>query len=79
MKALWLLIILFITGCDVKPIDDRDTKSVYVKPSVDSRGRMKKGHVRKSVSTSKNAIKNRNRSRYYYKTRGKYRRKSKKD
>ena len=79
MKAVLLVIILFITGCDVKPIDDRATKSVYVKPSVDSRGRMKKGYVRKSVSTSKNAIKNQNRSRYYYKTRGKYRRKSKKD
>jgi len=49
--------------------------SVYVKPSIDKNGKFRKGHVRKSVSTSKDAIKNQNRSRYYYQTRGKYRRK----
>jgi hypothetical protein len=79
VRWISLIIILFIIGCDAKPIDDKRGKSVYVKPSVDSRGRMRKGHVRNSVSTSKNAIKNQNRSKYYYQTRGKYRRKSKKD
>ena len=50
-------------------------QAVYVKPSIDSRGRYRKGHVRMPVSTRKNAIKSQNRSRYYYQTRGKYRRK----
>jgi hypothetical protein len=35
---------------------------------------MRKGQGRINVSTDKNAIKNQNRSRYYYQTRGKYRR-----
>jgi hypothetical protein len=50
-------------------------KPVYVKPSIDYKGKFRKGHVRMPVSTKKNAIKNQNRSRYYYQTRGKYRRK----
>jgi len=53
--------------------------STYVKPSIDKRGRFKKGHVRMPSSTKKDAIKNRNRSKYYYETRGKYRRIKKKD
>jgi hypothetical protein len=54
-----------------------DSKSgwVYVKPSVDYKGKYRKGHVRRSVSTKKDAYKSRARSRYYYQTRGKYRRK----
>ena len=51
-------------------------KPVYVKPSIDYKGKFRKGHVRMPVSTNKNAIKNQNRSRYYYHTRGKYRRKN---
>ena len=50
-------------------------KPLYVKPSIDYKGHFHKGHVRMPVSTNKNAIKNQNRSRYYYHTRGKYRRK----
>ena len=62
--------ILFIISCN------KETPgAVYVKPSIDYKGKMRKGHVRRKVSTDKNAIKNRNRSRYYYHTRGKYRRK----
>jgi hypothetical protein len=41
-----------------------------VKPSVSYKGQTRKGHVRKKVSTDKSAIKNRNRSRYYYQTCG---------
>ena len=52
-----------------------DRKPVYVKPSIDYKGKFRKGHVRMPVSTKKNAIKSQNRSRYYYQTRGKYRRK----
>lgn len=68
---------LFFIRCDFKKSDDAGGSYVYVKPSIDYRGRMRKGHMRKKVSTDKNAIKNRNRSRYYYHTRGKYRRKKK--
>lgn len=64
-----------LTSCDFKKSDDAG--GTYVKPSIDYKGKMRKGHVRKKVSTDKNAIKNQNRSRYYYQTRGKYRRKNK--
>jgi hypothetical protein len=61
------------SSCDTKKSDDSNRS--YVKPSVNYKGQMRKGHVRKKVSTDKNAMKNQNRSRYYYETRGKYRRK----
>lgn len=64
---------LSIPSCDFKKSDSAGGS--YVKPSVNYKGQTRKGHVRKKVSTDKNAIKNQNRSRYYYKTRGKYRRK----
>ncbi len=77
-KCLYLIISLALIGysvssCDLKKSDDSNRS--YVKPSVNYKGQMRKGYVRKKVSTDKNAIKNRNRSRYYYETRGKYRRK----
>jgi hypothetical protein len=55
--------------------DNKTPGAVYVKPSVDYKGKYRKGHVRFKVSTNKNAIKNQNKSRYYYHTRGKYRKK----
>ena len=67
---VWLLV-----GCDLKPKKERAGKPIYVSPSVDSRGRVRKGYVRMPVSTNKNAIRNQGKSRYYYETRGKYRRK----
>jgi hypothetical protein len=63
----------FIPSCDFKKSDKAG--GTYVKPSVNYKGQTRKGHVRKKVSTDKNAIKNQNRSKYYYETRGKYRRK----
>ncbi len=63
--------VLFLSPCS----GDDITNDPYVKPSIDYKGKFSEGYVRKSVSTSKNAVKNQNRSRYYYKTRGKYRRK----
>jgi hypothetical protein len=48
---------------------------VYVSPSIDYKGRFHKGYVRMPVSSKKNAFKSQSRSRYYYQTRGKYRRK----
>jgi hypothetical protein len=74
---LFLLLINILTfslsSCDFKKSDKAGGS--YVKPSVNYKGQTRKGHVRKKVSTDKNAIKNQNRSRYYYETRGKYRRK----
>jgi hypothetical protein len=76
-KVLFIILLAFIgnyiSSCDFKKSDDSNRS--YVKPSVDYKGKTRKGHVRKKVSTDKNAIKNRNRSKYYYETRGKYRRK----
>ncbi len=68
-----VLLLILSPSCDFKKSDDSNRS--YVKPSVDYKGKTRKGHVRKKVSTDKNTIKNRNRSKYYYETRGKYRRK----
>ena len=71
MRFLFLVLItFFITSCDLQ---ETGGSSTYVKPSVDKNGRIRKGYVRKSVSTSKGAVKNQNRSRYYYHTRKKQR------
>lgn len=66
----WMLV-----GCDIRPKRNRAGGPVYVSPSIDSRGRVRKGYVRMPVSTHKNAVRNQGKSRYYYETRGKYRRK----
>lgn len=67
---VWLL-----TGCELEPKRSAAGGPVYVRPSVDSRGRVRKGYVRMPVSTKKNAVRNQGKTRYYYETRGKYRRK----
>ncbi|MBM3160352.1 MAG: hypothetical protein FJZ66_03365 [Bacteroidetes bacterium] len=72
--ALGFLVIT-LSSCDAKKSDKAGGS--YVKPSLNYKGQTRKGHVRKKVSTDKNAMKNQNRSRYYYQTRGKYRRKKK--
>ena len=64
--------LFLLSACDLQ---ETGGSSTYVKPSVDKNGRLRKGHVRRSTSTSKSAVKNQNRSRYYYHTRGKYRKK----
>lgn len=51
---------------------DTGTSATVVGPSVDKNGRFKKAHVRKDVSSNPNAVKMRNKSKYYYNTRGKY-------
>jgi hypothetical protein len=77
MMIIPLIIILFaFVGCD--ETGNKKRTSTYVSPSIDYKGKFRKGHVRKAVSTSKNAFRNQVRSRYYYQTRGKYRRKSNK-
>ncbi len=64
-------IFTLMTACD----SGTGKKPVYVSPSIDYKGHFRKGHIRMPASTNRNALKNQNRSRYYYQTRGKYRRK----
>ncbi len=76
--ALVLFCVLcFLSACRNSNDSGDAKKAVFVKASIDSRGRFRKAHVRMPVSTKKNAIKNQNRSRYYYQTKGKYKRKKK--
>jgi len=78
IPLLLLAITLFFSACS-ENTDGVGKKAVYVKPSINYKGKFRKGYVRKPISTKKDAVKSQNRSRYYYQTRGKYRRKSKKD
>jgi hypothetical protein len=75
IRAIIILFMLnlFFSGCDITPIKERKSGSVYVKPTVTRTGKLRKGYVRKSVSTDKNAVKKQAKSRYYYKTRVKNR------
>jgi hypothetical protein len=66
---------LLLAACGNSSDSGSGRKPVYVKPSIDYKGKFRKGHVPRPVSTKKDAIKSQNRSRYYYHTRGKYRRK----
>jgi hypothetical protein len=72
MYLLVTFLILFFgfSSCDLQ---ENGGSYTYVKSSVDKNGRARKGYYRKSVSTSKSAVKNQNRSRYYYHTRKKQR------
>ena len=76
-KLIVYLILLSVgnTGCDIKEKKARPTKATYVSPSINYKGQFRPGYVRKSVSTNPNALRNQTRSKYYYKTKGKYRRK----
>ena len=65
---------LLIPACNSSETSETNDGASYVHPYIDRRGHMHKGHVRMPVSTHKNALKNQNRSRYYYQTRGKHRR-----
>jgi hypothetical protein len=76
MRLISIIFCILIFGCHSSDKQNHSKSgSVYVEPSIDKNGKFRKGHVRKSVSTSKDAMKNQNRNRYYHQTRGKYRRK----
>lgn len=66
------LVLTFVTvqSCDIRKSDSAG--GTYVKPSVNYKGQVRKGYVRRKVNLKKDAIKSQNRSRYYYHTRGKY-------
>ena len=74
LAVIITLVLTFVTvqSCDIRKSDSAG--GTYVKPSVNYKGQVRKGYVRRKVSLKKNAIKSQNRSRYYYHTRGKYRR-----
>jgi hypothetical protein len=58
-----------VSACSNSSSDSDKSGYVYIPPKIDKKGRFRKGHVRAKVSVKKNAIKNQNRSRYYYRTR----------
>jgi hypothetical protein len=69
-------VIVGLFSIDSSPIK-RHRKTSGVNASLNYKGQYRKAHYRPAVSTHKQAIRNRARSSYYYKTRGKYRRKHK--
>jgi hypothetical protein len=77
-KVLITIFALLILGCSDNQETSRAKKPYYVPPSVNYKGQFRRGYVRKPVSTKASAIRNQARSKYYYKTRGKYRRSKKK-
>ena len=52
-------------GCDIQEKKERKSKSTYVKPYVTQSGKLVRGSVRKSWSSSPKRIQNRNRSKSY--------------
>jgi hypothetical protein len=66
IKVCISVFILSLIGCDIQEKKDRKSKSTYVKPYVTQSGKLVKGSVRKSWSSSPNRIKNQNRSKSYY-------------
>jgi hypothetical protein len=79
IKLLFALFTIQLIGCSDNQETNRPKKSYYVPPSVNYKGQFRKGYIRKPVSAKASAIRNQARSKYYYKTRGKYRRKKKND
>ena len=63
----WVIFLLIsLIGCDIQYKKERKSKSTYVKPYVTQSGKLVRGSVRKSWSSSPNRIKNQNRSKSYY-------------
>ena len=58
-------IIIFIITISGGKIES-GSSNTYVKPHVTRKGKIVKGHVRKSVSTSPDAVKRQNYSKGYY-------------
>jgi hypothetical protein len=61
-----IFIVVSFFGCDIQEKKERKSKSTYVKPYVTQSGKLVRGSVRKSWSSSPNRIKNQNRSKSYY-------------
>ena len=69
--------IIFLIGCTHTQEVKRSLKSSYVPPSINYKGQYRKGYARKSVSNNPNAFRNQSKSRYYYNTKGKFKRRKK--
>lgn len=65
IKVCISFFILSFFGCDIQEKKERKSKSTYVKPYVTQSGKLVRGSVRKSWSSSPNRIKNQNRSKSY--------------
>ena len=72
--GFFLLVGLF--SVDSTPIK-KHRRSSSVRSSINYKGQFRTTHYRPAVSTNKHAVRNKTRSKYYYQTRGKYRRKKK--
>ena len=66
IKVCISFFVVSLFGCDIQEKKDRKSKSTYVKPYVTQSGKLVRGGVRKSWSSSPNRIKNQNRSKSYY-------------
>jgi hypothetical protein len=66
LNSVICLFIVSLIGCDIEEKKERKSKSTYVKPYVTQSGKLVRGSVRKSWSSSPNRIKNQNRSKSYY-------------
>ena len=66
IKVCISFFILSFIGCDIQEKKERKFKSTYVKPYVTQSGKLVRGSVRKSWSSSPNRIKNQNKSKSYY-------------
>ena len=75
IAGFFLLVGLF--SIDSTPIK-RHRRSTSVRSSINYKGQFRSTHYRPAVSMKKQAIRNKTRSKYYYQTRGKYRRKKNK-
>ena len=77
IKYILIFGVIFLIGCSDTQEVKRPLKSTYVSPTINFKGQFRKGYVRKSVSSNHNAMRNQSKSKYYYKTKGKYMRKKK--
>jgi len=71
--SLLTVIVIIAIGCGNSSDTKGGKSATYVSPSVDYKGHYRRGHVRMPVSLKKDAYRSQARSRYYYHTRGKYR------
>ena len=75
IAGFFILVGLF--SVDSTPIK-RHRRSTNVRSSNNYKGQFRTTHYRPATSMNKHAIRNKTRSKYYYQTKGKYRRKKNK-
>ena len=65
---VWMTLLslsFFMISCDSESSTDRERSPAYVPPSINYKGQFRKGYVRKSVSTDKNALKKQAKAKYF--------------